>query len=31
MVKKKANWTEKLHDSKDLPKVAVINEKMSKR
>ncbi len=31
MVKKKTTWVEKLHDSRDLPKVATINEKMSKR
>lgn len=31
MVKKKTSWTEKLHDSRDLPKVSTINEKMSKR
>ena len=31
MVKKKTTWTEKLHTDKDLPKVSVINEKMSKR
>ena len=32
MVKKrKTTWTEKLHADKDLPKVSVINEKMSKR
>ena len=28
---KKTSWTEKLHDSRDLPKVETINEKMSKR
>ena len=28
---KKASWTEKLRDSRDLPKVETINEKMSKR
>lgn len=28
---KKKTWTEKLHDSKDLPKVDVIDDKMSKR
>lgn len=27
----KTSWTEKLHDSRDLPKVETINEKMSKR
>ena len=31
MVKKQTSWVEKLHDSKGLPKVEVINEKMSKR
>jgi alkylated DNA nucleotide flippase Atl1 len=31
LVKKNKNWVEKLHDSKDLPKVVEINEKMSKR
>lgn len=31
MPKKKPSWTEKLHDSKDLPKVEEITEKMSKR
>jgi len=31
MVKKKKSWVEKLHDSKDLPMVEKINEKMSKR
>jgi alkylated DNA nucleotide flippase Atl1 len=29
--KKKPSWTEKLHDSKGLPKVEIIPEKMSKR
>lgn len=28
---KKKSWTEKLHDSKDLPRVEKITEKMSKR
>lgn len=28
---KKKTWTEKLHDSKDLPKVEKITDKMSKR
>ena len=28
---KKASWTEKLRDSRDLPKVETISEKMSKR
>lgn len=31
MVKKKKSWVEKLHDSKDFPKVEEITEKMSKR
>jgi hypothetical protein len=31
MVKKRKSWVEKLNDSKDLPKVEKINEKMSKR
>ena len=31
MVKKKKSWVEKLHDSKGLPKVEMITEKMSKR
>ena len=31
MVKKKTSWVEKLHDSKDLPKVEQITEKMSQR
>ena len=31
MVKKRTSWVEKLHDSKDLPKVSIITEKMSKR
>ena len=31
MVKKKTSWVEKLHDSRDLPKVASITEKMSKK
>lgn len=31
MVKKKKSWVEKLHDSKGLPKVEKITEKMSKR
>lgn len=31
MVKKKASWVEKLHDSKGLPKVEDITEKMSRR
>jgi hypothetical protein len=31
MVQKKKSWVEKLHDNKGLPKVEIINEKMSKR
>ena len=31
MVKKKKSWVEKLHDSKGLPKVETITEKISKR
>lgn len=31
MVKKKKSWVEKLHDSKDFPRVEEITEKMSKR
>ncbi len=31
MSKKKKSWVEKLHDSKGLPKVETITEKMSKR
>ena len=31
MAKKSKSWVEKLHDSKDLPKVEQITEKMSKR
>ena len=31
MVKKRKSWVEKLHDSKGLPKVEKITEKMSKR
>lgn len=31
MVKKKKSWIEKLNESKDLPKVFEINEKMSRR
>jgi alkylated DNA nucleotide flippase Atl1 len=31
MVKKKKSWVEKLHDTKDFPRVEVITEKMSKR
>jgi alkylated DNA nucleotide flippase Atl1 len=31
MVSKKKSWVEKLHDSKDFPRVEVITEKMSKR
>ena len=31
MVKKRTSWVEKLHDSRDLPKVVEITEKMSKR
>ena len=31
MVKKRKSWVEKLHDSKRLPKVEKITEKMSKR
>jgi hypothetical protein len=31
MVKKRKSWVEKLHDSKDLPKVEKITDKMSKR
>ena len=31
MVKKKKSWMEKLHDTKDFPRVEVITEKMSKR
>jgi alkylated DNA nucleotide flippase Atl1 len=31
MVKKRTSWVEKLHDSRDLPKVEKITEKMSKR
>jgi hypothetical protein len=31
MVKKRKSWVEKLHDSRDLPKVEKITEKMSKR
>ena len=31
MATKKKTWTEKLHNSKDLPMVDVINDKMSKR
>jgi hypothetical protein len=31
MAKKKTTWTEKLHNSRDLPKVEEIPEKMSKR
>jgi len=30
-MKKKKSWKEKLHDSKDLPKVTPITEKISKR
>lgn len=31
MVKKKTSWVEKLHNSRDLPKVEVIPDRMSKR
>ncbi len=31
MVKMRKSWREKLHDSKDLPRVIEINDKMSKR
>ena len=31
MVKKKKSWVEKLHDTKDFPRVEVITKKMSKR
>ena len=31
MVKMRKSWREKLHDSKDLPRVVVINDKMSQR
>lgn len=31
MPKRKKSWTEKLHDSKDLPQVSEITDKMSKR
>ena len=31
MVKLKKTWTEKLNDDKDLPRVIIIDEKMSKR
>lgn len=31
MVKKKKSWVEKLHDTKDFPRVEIITEKMSKR
>jgi hypothetical protein len=31
VVKKRKSWVEKLHDSRDLPKVEKITEKMSKR
>lgn len=31
MVKVRKSWREKLHDSKDLPRVVEINEKMSQR
>jgi len=31
MVKMRKSWREKLHDSKDLPRVVVINDNMSKR
>ncbi len=31
MVRKKKSWVEKLHNTKDLPKVEKITEKMSKR
>ena len=30
-MRRKKSWREKLHDSKDLPRVEVITEKMSKR
>ena len=31
MVKMRKSWREKLHDSKDLPRVVVIDDRMSKR
>jgi hypothetical protein len=31
MAKKRTSWTEKLHNSKDLPQIKEIDKKMSKR